>query len=129
MECIFWPLGGGSDKGIRRWRLADGQEVGKRVEMDVIDISVSRNHKRVVFGTSTRDVSVWDAGLRENLVIDVQGKNWVQVAVDVSPVCHRECKRARGSAGEHLEHLEWGETRWPAVMSVIYWVTVIRFSP
>ena len=83
----FYPdgmhiLGGGGDKGIRRWRLADGREVGERVEMDVINTSVSRDHKWVVFGTTT-DASARDAGLREK-VIDVQGNNWVQ-AVDVSP--------------------------------------------
>ena len=75
---------GGSGDGIQRWRLTDGQEVGKQQQpgMVVVAISVSRDRKWVVCGT-WNGASVWDAELREKL-IDVDSTNEVR-AVDVSP--------------------------------------------
>ena len=73
---------GGGDDGIRRWQLADGQEVGKQTGMNLHAISVSRDGKWVVCGTRER-ASVWDAELHEE-IIGVEGGNWV-LAVDVSP--------------------------------------------
>ena len=82
---VFHPdgmhnLGGGID-GIRRWRLADGQEVGNQTGTELRAISASRDQKWIVCGTAS-GASIWDAGLREK-VIDVEGQNPVW-AVDIS---------------------------------------------
>ena len=68
--------------GIRRWRVADGQEAGKQTGMDMNAISVSRDGKWIVCGTAT-GTSVWDAELQKK-VVEVEDTNWVR-AVDVSP--------------------------------------------
>ena len=72
----------GSGDGIRQWRLADGQEVGKQSGMHLNAISVSTDGKWIVCGT-TRGASVWDEKIQEK-VVDVEGRNYVG-AVDVSP--------------------------------------------
>ena len=74
-------LGGGRG-GIRRWRLEDGQEVGRQAGMWLNAISVSSDHKWIVCGTA-RGASVWDAEMQKK-VIHVEGGDTVN-AVDVSP--------------------------------------------
>ena len=76
--------GRGGSSGIRRWRVADGQELGKQIGTSVYAISVSKDEKWVVCGTSS-GASVWDAELREK-VAEVEGGNTVD-AVDVTPDC------------------------------------------
>ena len=61
----------GTSEGIRRWRVADGQELGKQTEMDLNAISVSIDQKWVVCGTM-KGASVWDAELRKK-VVEVEG--------------------------------------------------------
>ena len=73
---------GGSDNGIRRWRLADSQEVGRQAGQELYAISVSKDGKWVVCGTDA-GASAWDAEIQEK-VIEVDGQKQVQ-AVDVSP--------------------------------------------
>ena len=73
---------GGTGDGIRRWRVADGQEVGKQMGMDMNAISVSRDGKWIVCGT-TSGTRVWDAEL-ERQSFEVEDKHSVW-AVDVSP--------------------------------------------
>ena len=73
---------GGTGNGIRRWRIADGQEVGKQMGMDLNAISVSRDDKWIVCGF-WEGALVWDAGLQRK-VVEVEDKNFVE-AVDVSP--------------------------------------------
>ena len=72
---------GGTKDGIRRWRVADGQEVGKQTGMDMNAISVSRDGKWIVCGTM-QGASVWDAELQRK-VIEVEVAKYVG-AVDVS---------------------------------------------
>ena len=74
----------GTTKGIRRWRVADGQELGKQTGMDTCAISVSKDEKWVVCGT-WNEASVWDAELREK-VVEVESGKFV-LAVDVAPDC------------------------------------------
>ena len=75
---------GGGNGGIRRWRLADGQEVPIRnqTEMELRAICMSKNQKWIVCGT-TQGASVWDGEMNEKF-IDVQGESRVW-AVDISP--------------------------------------------
>ena len=117
-------LGGGGD-GIRRWRLADGQEVGKQTGMELRAISVSRDGKWVVCGTESDGASVWDAKLHEAL-INVEGGKSVYAA-DVSPDSTRfatgtltnEASIWDMASGERLVGpLEHGND-----------VVVVRFSP
>ena len=49
----------GTNDGIRRWRVADGQVVGKKTGEGVNTVSVSRDHKWVACGTG-QGASVWD---------------------------------------------------------------------
>ena len=85
----------GHGNGIRRWRVADGQEVGNRVEMDVNAISVSRDGKWIVCGTSP-GASVWDAKMQEK-AIEVEDTEYVG-AVDISPESTRFATAAGGSS-------------------------------
>ena len=83
---VFHPDGvhllGGGDNGIRRWRLEDGQEVGKQTGMMLKAICVSKDHKWIVCGTE-EGARVWDAEIQEK-AINVEGRETVN-AVDVSP--------------------------------------------
>ena len=76
----------GTRNEIRRWRLADGQELGKQTGMDMYAISVSKDQKWIVCGT-TKGASVWDIELRKK-VIEVEGRECVY-SVDVAPDCTR----------------------------------------
>ena len=76
----------GTSKGIRQWRVADGQELGKHTGMDLNAISVSMDQKWVVCGTM-KGVSVWDAEIREEAVEVERGET--VYAVDVAPDCSR----------------------------------------
>ena len=93
----------GNGDGIRRWRFADGQEVGKRTGMAVGAVSVSRDQKWIVCGTES-GTSVWDGDMRDSEVIHVEGTNWVY-AVDVSPDSTRFATRS-----EDLESEDIGNT-------------------
>ena len=76
----------GTGNGIRRWRIADRQEVGNQTGMFVNPVSVSMDHKWVVCGTH-KGASVWDAELRAK-VVAVEGTEDVR-AVDIAPDCTR----------------------------------------
>ena len=73
---------GGMQDGIRRCRVADGQEVGKQTGMDMNAISVSRDRKWIMCGT-TKGTSVWDAELQRK-VVEVEDTSYME-AVDISP--------------------------------------------
>ena len=117
-------LGGGSGDETRRWRLSDGQEVGKQIGVRVYALSVSRDHNWIVGGTK-KGASVWDGQMHEE-VIEVESPNTVE-AVDVSPDSARfatvtdrkDASIWRITSGERLvgplEHDDY--------------VTGIRFSP
>ena len=83
----------GTSEGIRRWRVADAQEVGKQTGMDLNAISASRDHKWVVCGTM-KGASVWDAELREK-VAEVERGEYVS-SVDVAPDCARFATATNG---------------------------------
>lgn len=73
----------GCRDGIRRWRVADGQEVGKKIRQRWIGaISVSRDHNWIACGTG-EGASIWNAKTQER-TIAVEGTKNV-CAVDVSP--------------------------------------------
>ena len=77
----------GTYNEIRRWRVADGQELGKlETGMEVFAISVSKDHKWVACGT-TSGASIWDPELREKAAEVESGK--VVWSVDVAPDCTR----------------------------------------
>ena len=71
----------GHNDGLRRWRVADGQEAGNQMGMDVGAISVSKDGKWMVCGTG-KGASVWDATIQEKAV-EVEDTDWVN-AVDIS---------------------------------------------
>ena len=75
---------GGTGDGVRRWRIADGEEVGRQ-NKDILTyaIAVSRSQKWMVCGTLNEGASVWDEETHEK-VIHVEGTSTVY-AVDVSP--------------------------------------------
>ena len=72
----------GTQGGLQRWQVTDGQEVGNRMPMHVNAISVSRDGKWVGCGT-TRGATVWDAKTQE-MAIEVEGTDYV-TSVDISP--------------------------------------------
>ena len=75
----------GTSEVIRRWRVADRQELGKQTGMDVNAISVSMDQKWVVCGTEN-GASIWDAELRKK-VVEVERMH--VISVDVAPDCTR----------------------------------------
>ena len=83
----------GKDDGLRRWRVADGQEVGNRIPVEVKAISVSRDGKWIVCGAS-EGASVWDAKTQEK-AIEVEATDFVG-AVDISPESTRFSTAAGG---------------------------------
>ena len=74
---------GGTGDGIQRWRVADGQEVGKQTGMNMSAISVSRDGMWVVCGF-LGGANVWDAELQRKVVEVSEDRKFVD-AVDVSP--------------------------------------------
>ena len=84
---------GGMEDGIRRWRVADGQEVGKQTGMNMDAISVSRDGKWIVCGFDG-GANVWDAELQRK-VVEVEDRNESVWAVDVSPESTRFATVAR----------------------------------
>ena len=125
---VFHPDGthlfGGSNDGIQRWGLGDGQGLGKQTEMVLRAISASRDQKWIVCGT-TSGASIWDAELREK-GIDVEGKNTVY-AVDVSP---DSTSFATGTerSGASIWSISSGE-RLVGPLEHVNSVTGVRFSP
>ena len=94
-EVDGMQLFSGKDVGVRRWQVADGQEVGSQVTMSLTNaISLSRNGKWIVCGTS-QGASVWDAKMQEKAV-EVEGTKYVG-AVDISP----ESTRFATASGDH----------------------------
>ena len=121
-------LGGGVD-GIRQWRLADGEEVGKKTAtLKVIAISVSRDRKWIVCGTRQGGASVWDAQMRGK-AIDVEGTKTV-CAVDVSPDSTRFATGIEG--GNNRNASIWSLTSGERLVGPLQHdsdVTGVRFSP
>ena len=116
---------GGMGDGIRRWRIADGQEVGKQTGMDLNAISVSRDGKWIVCGT-TKGANVWDAELRRKAV-EVEDTNYVG-AVDVSP----ESTRFATTTGSGRKANIWSITTGERLVDPLEHDSAIRgvkFSP
>ena len=111
----------GTRNEIRRWR-ADGQELGKQTGMDMWAISVSKDQKWVVCGTSS-GASVWDAELREK-VAEVESGNSVY-SVDVAPDC---TKFATGTTEVAIWSITTGE-KLLGLLKHGSFVTGIEFSP
>jgi WD40 repeat protein len=115
-------LGGTSD-GIQRWRLADGEEVGKQTGMDLNAIAVSRDNRWIVCGTELGG-SVWDAELQQK-ALDVDGSNPVY-AVDVSP------DSTKFASGTRSRTSIWSITTGERLVGPLRHdntVTGIKFSP
>jgi WD40 repeat protein len=114
----------GKTDGLRRWRVLDGQEVGNRMAMNVNAISVSRDGKWIVCGTS-QGASVWDAETQEK-AIEVEGTNDV-TAVDISP----ESTRFATAAGGHKARI-WNIITGRRLVGLLQHdgsTTGIKFSP
>ena len=116
----------GNDDGIRRWKLADGQEVGKQTRVRVRAICVSRDQKWTVCG-SYNGASVWDGDVDEK-IIDMEHGNaaW---AVDVSP---DSASFATGTGGPGNEASMWSIKTGERVVGPLHHdnaVVGIKFSP
>ena len=117
---------GGTENGIRRWRVADGQEVGKQTGMNLDAVSVSRDGKWVVCGTM-EGASVWDTEL-ERKVVEVEDSNWVG-AVDVSP---ESTRFATGTGSTNRKASIWSITTGERLVGPLEHDTGVRgikFSP
>ena len=118
---------GGGDGGVGRWRLADGQEVGKRTGMNLRAITVSRDGKWIVCGTREGGANVWDAELHEKLT-NVEGTKAVY-GIDVSP---DSTKFATGTGYPDYEASIWSIVNGKRLVGPLkhdHHVTGIRFSP
>ena len=114
----------GTDNGIRRWRVEDGQELGKQTGREVYAISVSKDQKWVACGTSEGAI-VWDTELREK-VAEVEGGVYVH-AVDVAPDCTKFATGIRG-----LQVTIWSITTGEKLLGPLEhgnYVVGVKFSP
>jgi WD40 repeat protein len=116
---------GGTRDGIRRWRVADGQEVGKQTGMDMNAISVSRDGQWIVCGTM-RGTSVWDTELQRK-VVEVEDTGNVG-AVDVSPESSRFAAGTRDGGTVNIWSITTGE-RLVGPLKHDSDVIGIKFSP
>ena len=114
----------GNDDGVRRWRVAGGQEVGSQMGMNgAAAISVSRDGKWIVCGTM-KGAGIWDAEMQEK-AIEVEGTDVVR-AVDISP----ESTRLATGAGEYASTwniITGGRLVGPLQHDSL--ITGIKFSP
>ena len=118
----------GQEDGLRRWRIADGQEVGKQPGSEVRAISVSRDGKWIVCGTEN-GASVWDAKMQEK-AIEVEGTAGV-MAVDISPDSARFATAAT-KAGSDCKASIWNITTGERLVGPLKhdnYMTGIKFSP
>ena len=116
---------GGNDDGIRRWRLADGQEVAKQTGMKLQAICVSRDDKWIVCGTDGAGANVWDGEIHKKL-IHVEGKTVVD-AVDVSPDSTRFATGTRNGEASIWNILTGWRLAGP--LKLDNFVSGVRFSP
>lgn len=79
-------MGGGLEGKIRRWRVADGQEVGAAMDAgaSIVNLAVSRDGKKVVSGTRSGLVRAWDMESDEQIG-EIKGHVKPIGAVDISP--------------------------------------------
>ncbi|KAG9311987.1 WD40-repeat-containing domain protein [Chiua virens] len=79
-------LSGGKEEKIRRWRLEDGKEVARQIDVGGWGntIAVSRDGKWIVGGSDGGLVSVWSVERHEQ-VRELRGHMWSVYAVDISP--------------------------------------------
>ena len=113
----------GSSDGMRRWRLVDGQEVGKQGMYPTTAISVSRDGKWIVCVTTT-GASVWDEKIQEK-AIEVDGTQNVD-AVDISPDAARFATGGIDTAS--IWNIVTGE-RLVGPLQHHYGVAGVKFSP
>ena len=114
-----------SDDGIRRWRVGDGEEVGKQAGVTVYAISVSRNDMWIVCGTE-KGASVWDGGMH-NKVIEVEEEAGAVEAVDVAPDSTRFATGTRAGKAS-VWSIATGE-RLVGPLEHAHFVNGVRFSP
>jgi WD40 repeat protein len=116
----------GKEDGLRRWRVADGQELGNRMAKDAYAISVSRDGKWIVCGTG-QGASVWDAKMQEKS-IEVEGTIFVG-AVDISP---ESTKFATGTGRDDYNASIWNIITGERLVGPLQhdaYVASIKFSP
>ncbi|KAG9310454.1 WD40-repeat-containing domain protein [Chiua virens] len=119
-------LTGGWERRIRCWRIEDGSEVGKPMDMDnsVFAIAVSHDGKWVVSGASG-DVKVFDAKSRE-MVKELKGHTGYVNAVDVSP---DGTKIMSGSSDNTVRIWSFSTGEERRRLEHDYTVAVAKFSP
>ncbi|KAG8215053.1 WD40-repeat-containing domain protein [Butyriboletus roseoflavus] len=115
---------GGSNDGIQRWRLEDGQEVGKQTGMRLNAISVTKNYKWIVCGIENGGANVWDEEMQKK-VLHVEGRDDVN-AVDVSPDSTTFATGIDEAVSVWL--IPSGERLFGPLAHDFY-VTAVRFSP
>ena len=120
---------GGKINGLQRWQVTDGQEAGDRIPMDVNALSVSRDGKWILCGT-TRGASVWDAKPREK-AIEVEGTVYVG-AVDISSDSTRFATASSAGGGEGDNNASiWNIITGERLIGPLQHVNIagIKFSP
>ena len=124
-------LSAGNEGVIRRWRVDDGQEVGKPIRVEgapVFAAAVSPDGKWLVCGLQRRssNVKVWNAHTHEE-VLDIKGHTSTVFGVDVSP---DSTKLATGSADKTA--CIWNITTGERLVGPLQHeglVVAVRFSP
>ena len=120
----------GGDKGkIRRWRIEDGERVGKSMDAGsaVRNIAVSRDGKFIVGGTTSGLVTVWNAESHSKVNEFMAAHDiWVR-AVDISP---DGTKISTGS--DDCTACIWSLSTGKRLLGPLkhdHWVVAVKFSP
>jgi WD40 repeat protein len=127
---------GGAEGMLRRWRVGDGNEVGKPIQVgkhEIFAAALSPDRKWLVCGLrlvkphdGIENVGVWDAQTHEK-VLDIKGHTSTVFSVDISP---DSTKFATGGS-DKLTFI-WNMTTGKRIVSPLQhdnWVVAVRFSP
>jgi WD40 repeat protein len=116
----------GTGDVLRRWRVADGQEVANQMANRTSSISVSRDGKWIVCG-GVKGASVWDVKTQEK-AFEVEGTVYVG-AVDISP---ESTRFAAGTGGSDNKASIWNIITGERLVGPLQhdgYIAGIKFSP
>jgi WD40 repeat protein len=121
-------VSGGWEKKIRRWRVKDGKEVGKPMDVgsSILDLAVTQDGRWIVCGTESGQVMVWDAKTK----VKVTQFNAHDKAVNAVDISADGTKIATGSDQKTFTLWSFSDgKRLIGPFEHDYYVVAVKFSP
>ncbi|KAG9308564.1 WD40-repeat-containing domain protein [Chiua virens] len=121
-------LSGGKQEKIRRWRLEDGQEIARRMDVGgwANSIAVSSDEKWIVGGSGRGSVSVWSVESHER-VGEMEGHREGVIGVDIS----RDGTKIASGSDDHTACI-WKRATGERLLTLRHGgstVVAVKFSP